>query len=340
MESIRQNAKITRNYSLDLLKFIASFLIVCIHFKFSGEAGKVVTIISRFAVPLFFMVSGYFSFGDDHEKIKDKIIHIAKIYLFAVVLYFCFNVLVMVFEGQYKEAVWYVSTYFRISYTFKTILFNESLTAMHLWFLNSLVYTYVIRYVVVKARIREGAIYVFAGALLVLNLVLGIGLSAFGLEKPGFLLQIYSLRNFIFLGFPFFTLGYFIKKKETAVLNLMSGKFIVLFIVLSIIDTVVVWKIDWMQELYLGSVIMAFALFVLGLKLKDKQYHSNLIELFKTTTGVYIIHVMVGDILDMTVLSNMQFYLYLKPVVIFALSVLITMLANCVIRRIKKIKAN
>ena len=126
-----------RNYSLDLLKFIASFFIVCIHFKVFGEVGDFIVVLSRFAVPVFFMISGYYSFNDDTVKLKQKIINILKFYFCAVVLYACFNVITMVFNGQLAEAKWYISTYLRIQYTSKNLLFNES----HNFFKYSHVFT-------------------------------------------------------------------------------------------------------------------------------------------------------------------------------------------------------
>ena len=202
-----------RNYSLDLLKFISSFLIVCIHFKISGKTGELITIIARFAVPVFFMVSGYYSYNDDEHHIKNKILNILKLYFFAFVIYFCYNVATKMLSGQVREALWYVSTYLRPRYVLPAILFNESNTAMHLWFLGSLLYSYLIQWCVVKFKIKDNIVYILSCALLLIHIALGIGLSVIGIETPDFLTKNYMLRNFLFMGFPLFTLGQFIRKK-------------------------------------------------------------------------------------------------------------------------------
>ena len=49
-----------RNKSLDAVKAIAACLVVCIHVSFPGQAGQLVKVLARCAVPFFFMVSGYF----------------------------------------------------------------------------------------------------------------------------------------------------------------------------------------------------------------------------------------------------------------------------------------
>ena len=78
---IKNNTK-HRNHSLDFLKFIASFLIVCIHFKVFGQTGNLISVIARFAVPVFFMISGYYAYNDDENKLKYKVTKIIKyIYL-------------------------------------------------------------------------------------------------------------------------------------------------------------------------------------------------------------------------------------------------------------------
>ena len=56
------------------------------HFQKPGNAGIIANVLARFAVPVFFMVSGYFCFrGDDTEfiRIGKKIRHVLKLMLVA-----------------------------------------------------------------------------------------------------------------------------------------------------------------------------------------------------------------------------------------------------------------
>ena len=74
-----------RNKSLDAVKAIAACLVVCIHVSFPGQAGQLVKVLARCAVPFFFMVSGYFCYYQNcnaSKRILSKILHIMK--LFAV----------------------------------------------------------------------------------------------------------------------------------------------------------------------------------------------------------------------------------------------------------------
>lgn len=50
------------NYCLDYIKGIACIFVVLMHCEFPGILGIAVQAVSRFCVPLFFMVSGYFCY--------------------------------------------------------------------------------------------------------------------------------------------------------------------------------------------------------------------------------------------------------------------------------------
>lgn len=89
------------NYCLDFIKGMACIFVVLMHVEFPGLTGTAVQAISRFSVPFFFMVSGYFCFrqflqkSDDKNAavnggliIRKKTLHIAKITLYASLFYF------------------------------------------------------------------------------------------------------------------------------------------------------------------------------------------------------------------------------------------------------------
>lgn len=328
MEKLNINEKKQRNYSLDFLKIISAFMIVCIHFKFSGSVGEVAVIIGRFAVPVFFMISGYYSYNVDCRKIKNKILHIAKIYFCALVLYFCFNIAVFIYAGQYREAIWYASTYFRIRYVLTAVLFNESLTAMHLWFMGALIYSYLIQYFIVRMNIKDRIVYVASGVLLMINIAFGVGPSVFGIPLPAFLAKNYILRNFLFLGFPLFAFGQLLRKKEDSVLNGVKNYHIAILIIIAVVEAFVMRGIAWKKDLYAGSLLMGFALFVIALKMKNKTYNPKILAVFNTSTNVYLIHIMVGDIMGMTPLGRVQFYQSAEPVFVFGISVIVALIIN------------
>ena len=63
------------NHSLNFLKFMAIFAVVCIHcgvFPIGGTKNLIIDAVSRFAVPVFFLISGFYSYYDDNSKALDK----------------------------------------------------------------------------------------------------------------------------------------------------------------------------------------------------------------------------------------------------------------------------
>ena len=80
-----------RNYSLDALKLVASFFVVFIHVSFGGVFGEVIKALAGFAVPIFVLTSGYFSYNviqhSDFNKIAKRIKSVLLIFVMAFVLY-------------------------------------------------------------------------------------------------------------------------------------------------------------------------------------------------------------------------------------------------------------
>lgn len=60
-----------RAENIDVLKAICAFLVVCIHVPFPGKMGAYFTTLTRVAVPIFFMITGYF-YSDIVAQLNQK----------------------------------------------------------------------------------------------------------------------------------------------------------------------------------------------------------------------------------------------------------------------------
>lgn len=80
--------------NIDILKAICAFLIVCIHVPFPGKEGPYFTALTRIAVPIFFMITGYF-YSDvvAQHKEKRQIMKIFYLVIEANMFYFIWNIL-------------------------------------------------------------------------------------------------------------------------------------------------------------------------------------------------------------------------------------------------------
>lgn len=189
----------TRNYSLDFFKGIACILVVFMHCEFPGKTGILIQCVSRFCVPFFFMVSGYFCYAADKQvDYKKKIIHISKIIISAIAFYSFINIF---FYHRYPV----ITAHALRDY----LIFNVPLyIAGQMWFLYALLYDYVLMYLIVKFKLQKTLkIIVPVGICLYILLAQGAHLTGFHVSN-----KIY--RNFLIEGFPLFSLGYLLHMDE------------------------------------------------------------------------------------------------------------------------------
>lgn len=188
----------TYNYCLDFIKGLACMFVVFMHCEFPGKLGIVVQAISRFSVPLFFMVSGFFCFQSDGKSIKNKISHILKIILYASLLSLSYVIFQSFFWGDVN---WNITLY-RL---YKFFIFNvPPIIVGQYWFLFALLYVYIMYAVVEKFKLHKYA-YSFAAILFFIYIFMAQGLHLAGVIVPNM-----YYRNFLIEGFPYFMLGHWI----------------------------------------------------------------------------------------------------------------------------------
>jgi surface polysaccharide O-acyltransferase-like enzyme len=154
-----------RNYAIDYFKCIAMFFVVCIHthtlegVDLLGIKGNsidfVINTFSRFAVPYFFMVSGYLiGFKKIHVQnfesyFKKYVIKISKLFLSWYLVYILYDLFILFVEKRNtfnSEALRYLTN----AFNFKVFLYGPTNGAFHLWFLVALVWSVVILYLFIK----------------------------------------------------------------------------------------------------------------------------------------------------------------------------------------------
>ncbi len=133
----------TRNQNIDIAKAFACIGVVVMHCSFPGEVGKLVAYLCKFAVPLFFMVSGYFlisahtTLANYSSVMRRKAWHIFKILITAELLsmvYFIGKSLLQ--TGSYDSSLTIPDIFINL---FTGTFFNGTL-----WFLYALLFGYLI----------------------------------------------------------------------------------------------------------------------------------------------------------------------------------------------------
>ncbi|MBR2012999.1 MAG: acyltransferase family protein [Clostridia bacterium] len=280
-----------KNYTLELLKLITSYMVVFIHVKFYGEMGIAIETLARFAVPLFFLISGYYSYQIKPEKILKRAKNILNLSILAVGSYTVFNIVTLLLKGRVGRVFLYFAKYLNITKLFKLVVFNVSISAGHLWFLLALIYVYLVFYWMTVSRFNEKAMFILSFLLLGGHLLLGEGLSMVGIRLP-----LWLVRNFALMGLPFFVLGLFTRKHENKLHNIPNYALIILAVIGGA-EAVISRHLFGRNEMYIGSMLILFALVVWFIKYANVQYPAFINALSGCSTYIYIFHVMISSVI-------------------------------------------
>lgn len=278
--------KVERRISgLDYAKFIAAFWVIAIHVSPLEEINRylnyyIVYVIGRIAVPLFFMITGYFILEkalNNVYDLKKYLLHIFKLYLFSIVLYIPINL----YKGIGKISV---------SGFLKALLFEG--TMYHLWYFPAVIIGMLIVYLLArKFGIRW---CVFICLILYIIGVLGDNYYGLAIKIPFFKFfyeVIYMLftntRNGIFFAPIFLLLGYL--RKTSPIIDRCIWKKLIISILILTFEGGMVYLFQWQKHnaLYFSLPLCGWYLFPLLFKCrKEKTKILNDLSMY-----IYIIHV-------------------------------------------------
>jgi len=323
-----------RYSSIDALKFLCAFLVICIHQPFPGTVGRYIVAISRIAVPIFFMITGFFYKSEENQE-KNKILKLLKIILFASILYFVWNFIIgiakFIANGNI-DSIFEVFEVFSRKSILQLFFLNESPIAGHLWYLNAIVYVFLCSYILKKAKLFK-VLYWITPLLLSIDLAFGkYSIAIFGRE-----FDLLYVRNFLFVGIPYFIIGNAIRYVYIQErLNVRSQKYLLLIavpfsVMLYIIEKYIIlyFGINATRDHYISTTLLACVVFVLFLvafpsENKKLKWISDIGR--KSSLDIYIIHPIV--IVVLSIMSKIfhveKVYSYVAPVLVFVVSIFLS----------------
>ena len=324
--------KKSRNQTLDLLKFVSAFAVVCIHYMFYGSAGEIARALSRFAVPFFFAISGYFAYNNNSKKILQKAKHIFFVYAGSFLLYFFYSAFKYILSSRPISE--YFLSYLDTSTILDFFILNVTVSSAHLWFLPALIYCYLL-YFAIKKKCPENVMiivsFIFMGFYLFAEEVFPI----FEIHIPK-----YIYANVFFRAFPCFVLGFAAKKYQLFIKEKISTKTSFGILILGIIETVLSVVLFGNSITYFGSILMTSSLLFLAIQYEHKTYNNTLVKLSKQSTFIYVFHVAVGGviqtILDYIGIGDKMLWINAKPLVVFALTVLLSIIIECLLEYVQR----
>lgn len=298
------------------MKATCAFLIVCIHVPFPGRVGAYFTALTRVAVPVFFMITGYF-YSDTVARHKEKQ-QIKKILCLAVeanILFFVWNVILNILRKE--SIISYTQSIFTGKSILKFLVMNESPLAGHLWYLGAILYVLVIVLLVDKLNCRK-LLYYLTPVLLIADLAFGkYSLLIFHREFPYIL-----VRNFLCVGIPYFCIGNLIREKrysEKWNKKVLQG-LIIVFAITSFAERFILVSagLNATRDHYLSTTLLAICLFVYTLK---SNWHNKGLTVIgrKYSTWLYVIHPIFITVFSIVVgkLGLKSVYRCVAPIVVY-----------------------
>lgn len=324
------------NYCLDFMKGIACFFVVWMHCEFPGRTGIIVQAISRFCVPFFFMVSGYFSGNMSKVAlskgncliINDKIRHIFKITFWASLFYLIWAVV--------RNLVWHDKNIsISLGQAVDWLVFNRPvIIGGHIWFLFALLYDYILVSIFDGKRYINNRKYLFGAISLVLLFVLGQGVHLLGVRIPN-----YIYRNWLIEGLAFFVLGRWVKENKDKVK--LSNTVLIIIVVISSLLCLVERKIMGRDfGVNICTLPQVFAIFLYAVK--NPERHSGFIQRIGKDCSmlVYVLHIFVWQALSYVYsaigVDKNTLALFLLPVFVVIASILMALLFNWIVSKFNK----
>ena len=259
-----------RTKNIDILKSICAFFVVCIHIPLPGIIGDYFTSITRIAVPILFMITGYFY--TDIVKNCGVIRQIKKIFKLVIEP----NIIYLVWKCFYSAIIHNIDVFkntFTLGNLLKFLLLNESPFNGHLWYLSAILYVLIIVLIANKLNCNK-LLYLLTPILLLCDLIFGkYSIVIWGREFPYIL-----VRNFLFVGIPYFCIGHLIRDGlGKNISKCMSGWMILLFSLTSLLEHFILVSIDMnaTRDHYISTTFLAVAVFIFILKYNSNQNNED-----------------------------------------------------------------
>ena len=297
--------------------------------------GEVVKSISAYAVPVFYMIAGYYAFEKDANTIKRRLFKVIKIFILAYFVYLMFDVSVAL---KNHEIIQWVENNYSITSLVKCICFCTIVFAVPLWYLIAQIETYILWYVVVKNNKEDIALQMmpilFAFYVLITTVSFTMGFDWFWKV------------NFMTCSLSWFMLGYRLHTLSEEQIKKIEDWKILMCGLLGITIILVPIFFDMKCNIAsFGHFPYALSYFLLALKYKEKSichFFEYLGE--KLSLWIYIFHVPISTaikrfvkiILDVEIEDHI--YVWVHPIITVLVVILFSYIFDYMITRIEKIR--
>lgn len=322
----------TRTASLDVLKAVAAILVIVIHACVileplgDRDVWRATNILTRLAVPIFFMISGYYYPSLVRRgRFWTHIKKLTVLTIAAMAFYVIIGYLMAAWPGNTPEwestEEWRARVFNLRSVVSLVALGGGAFTAVHLWFLVCSIYCLLI----FKAVDRLGLSRLWRYVVPIL-----IAMSALIMLHGGGLMRV--LRSWEFAGLIFMGIGRMVGEKSMPMIDAIfksPKRCVAIFAIAMALHTCEFFVRGRVFEFSLCLYPAALALFYLALQHPTFGSGTLTAKIGKEfSTGIYIFHWAVLQLLEILLCLNAEGYSRAKGVGLIVLGALISLLAS------------
>lgn len=341
-----------RNTTIDTLRIILAILVVYIHlnntlYNRTGLDGlslifdDIIMILARTAVPIFLAISGYYLYRNnlkaEQASIRRSLRHIVLLTMGSITIYIIVGIVI---NGASATATRFTSSRF-----FSMILFDQTsgpLGVGALWYLLALIACYLIYYFYPYFAKSQKYLLAISALLYFWTICISPVYGNIILEKESAVF----FRNYLGLGLPFFSLGYFYHKYQFQIRQAISNqtiKFAILGFTLYAIEQVI--YLGGGHRRYPMEISIMMPLAVTGILMLATQCPRLLAKTkFPAWSAKYSLYLYIGHTAVLNILSKYLFdndppasLRYYKVLLLYVAVVAITLLASFAYVHIKKL---
>jgi len=332
---LEENNSYQTHFGISSLRILATLSVIVIHVSgplvvkfgeissFDWNVAIFFDSISRYSVPVFFMISGFLLLGQDYgfrEFLKKRLGKIVPPFLFWSLMYSVLNRYV------------FSSEIFNVSKVVKDIFYGSE---YHLWFIYALIGVYLFTPILqkwIKYASQKEVLYVLI--IWVLTLII---------EVPGLKIYFPRIDLSYFSGFlGYFVLGYYLKQYN-AKEKLIPVLFVIFGGLITILGTYFFTIKNakvyfyFSEYLNLNTLMVSSGIFLLFKKIEisNKRINSIVFKLNEYCFGIYLIHPLA---LDLFALIGLDVYIVSPIISILMVSIVCFLFCFFIVSCFKKLK--
>ena len=259
-----------QNYALHSLTGIILIILTGIKFNMGLISQEQILALGRFAMPLFFIISGYYLFsadGHSERELPRKTLHILFLIVFIKLFYLVLDIMYL------------CAGIIDLDYLITSFVFYESNT-QHIWFVYALFLLYAWWWLMRRYHVNVKKVSWTMSAIVLIAIILfGVVLRGFGIEYVGGLTSLLiSDLIYPFIGIPFFTIGYYLHMYKDGFDARFSTPVLLIISLLGLFVPVATSFFIPSSTLYVGSIFAAVGLFMLTFRVPEDVLRCRFTE--------------------------------------------------------------